>query len=82
MEQLSPLDASFLYLENEHVSNHIGAIYIYDQSTVPGGRLRFRQILNYLEARIHRSPRFRQKVARWRGVNPCCRMAAMCSCDP
>ncbi len=63
MEQLSPLDASFLYLENERVSNHIGGLYIYDQSTVPGAKLRFRQILTYLAARIHRAPRYRQKVA-------------------
>ncbi|MFN3233287.1 MAG: WS/DGAT/MGAT family O-acyltransferase [Alphaproteobacteria bacterium] len=63
MEQLSALDASFLYLENERVSNHIGGLYIYDQSTVPGGKLRFRQILTYLAARIHRAPRYRQKIA-------------------
>jgi diacylglycerol O-acyltransferase len=63
MEQLSPLDASFLYTENERVANHIGGLYIYDQSTVPGGTLRFRQILRYLEARLHRAPRYRQKLA-------------------
>ncbi|MBI1181217.1 MAG: wax ester/triacylglycerol synthase family O-acyltransferase [Alphaproteobacteria bacterium] len=64
MEQLSPLDASFLFSENERVANHIGGLYIYDQSTVPGGALRFRQILRYLEARLHKTPRLRQKLAR------------------
>ncbi|MEN3952704.1 wax ester/triacylglycerol synthase family O-acyltransferase [Iodidimonas sp. SYSU 1G8] len=63
MEQLSPLDASFLYTENERVANHIGGLYIYDQSTVPGGMLRFRQILRYLESHIHKGPRYRQKLA-------------------
>lgn len=62
MEQLGALDASFLYGENERVANHIGGLYIYDQSTVPGGMLRFRQILRYLESRIHRAPRYRQKA--------------------
>ena len=38
MKQLSGLDASFLYAENEKVANHIGGLYIYDQSTVPGGK--------------------------------------------
>ena len=62
MEQLGALDASFLYSENERVANHIGGLYIYDQSTVPGGMLRFRQILRYLEAHIHKAPRYRQKA--------------------
>ncbi len=62
MEQLGALDASFLYGENERVANHIGGLYIYDQSTVPGGMVRFRQILQYLAARIHRAPRYRQKA--------------------
>lgn len=63
MEQLGALDASFLYSENERVANHIGGLYIYDQSTVPGGMLRFRQILRYLESHIHKAPRYRQKLA-------------------
>ena len=63
-QQLSPLDASFLYLESERISNHIGGLYIYDQSTVPGGRLRFQQILRYMESHLQRTPRFRQKVAK------------------
>ena len=64
LEQLSPLDASFLYLENERVANHMGGLYVYDQSTVPGGVLSFKEILRYMEARLPLAPRFRQKVAR------------------
>lgn len=64
LEQLSPLDASFLYLENERVANHIGGLYIYDQSTVPGGMLGFKDILRYMESRLPLAPRFRQKVQR------------------
>lgn len=37
MKQPGALDASFLHSENERVANHIGGLYIYDQSTVPGG---------------------------------------------
>ena len=63
LQQLSALDASFLYLENERVANHIGGLYIYDQSTVPGGVLGFKEILKYMESRLQLAPRFRQKVA-------------------
>jgi WS/DGAT/MGAT family acyltransferase len=63
MDQLSAQDATFLYTENERVANHVGGLYIYDQSTTAGGLVTFKQILRHMEARLHRVPRYRQKLA-------------------
>ena len=62
LQQLSPLDASFLYVENQKAGNHIGGLYIYDQSSVPGGKLGFKDILRFMESRLHLAPRYRHKV--------------------
>ena len=45
MQQLTGLDASFLYLETANSPMHIGALAIYDPSTAPGGKVSFKQIL-------------------------------------
>ncbi|MBI1180476.1 MAG: wax ester/triacylglycerol synthase family O-acyltransferase [Alphaproteobacteria bacterium] len=62
MDQLSAQDASFLYTENDRVANHVGGLYIYDQSTTPGGLVTFKQILRHIGARLSRVPRYRQKL--------------------
>ena len=65
MDQLSAQDASFLYVENERVANHVGGLYLYDQTTVPGGgTVTFRQILRHLESKLHLVPRYRQRLVR------------------
>jgi len=63
MEQLSGMDASFLYFETKNAPMHIGSVAIYDQSTVPGGVLAFKEILKNYEARLHMSRAFRQRLA-------------------
>lgn len=63
MEQLSGLDASFLYLETGNMPMHIGSLAIYDQSTAPGGAVTFKEILNFFEKRLHRARVFRQRLA-------------------
>ncbi|MDA8962420.1 wax ester/triacylglycerol synthase family O-acyltransferase, partial [Congregibacter sp.] len=45
MQQLSGLDASFLYLETPNSPMHISGLYIYTQETAPEGKVRFKQIL-------------------------------------
>ncbi|MEO1574874.1 MAG: wax ester/triacylglycerol synthase domain-containing protein, partial [Pseudomonadota bacterium] len=43
---------------------HIGALAIYDPSTAPGGHVRFKDILAYFAARLHKARSFRQRLAR------------------
>ena len=63
MQQLSGQDAMFLHAELDGLPQHIGGVSIYDQSTAPGGKVRFKQILAMLESRLHLSPIFRRKLA-------------------
>jgi WS/DGAT/MGAT family acyltransferase len=53
----------FLHAEIDGLPQHIGGVSIYDQSTAPGGKVRFKQILDMLERRLHLSPIFRRKLA-------------------
>ncbi|MCR9106957.1 MAG: wax ester/triacylglycerol synthase family O-acyltransferase [Gammaproteobacteria bacterium] len=63
MQQLSGQDAMFLHAELDGLPQHIGGVSIYDQSTAPDGKVRFKQILAMLEDRVHLSPIFRRKLA-------------------
>ena len=45
MKQLTGLDASFLYLETANAPMHISGLGIYDPSTAPGGKVRFKDII-------------------------------------
>ena len=56
MQQLSGLDASFLYLETDNAPMHIASLGIYDPSTAEGGKVTFKQILANTMARKHRVP--------------------------
>lgn len=58
MQQLSGLDASFLYLETQNSPMHIGALAIYDPSTAPGGSVGFKQIMANVLQRAHRVATF------------------------
>jgi diacylglycerol O-acyltransferase len=62
MQQLSGLDASFLYFETPTSPTHIGSLAIYDQSTAPGGRVSFKGILSNVERRLHLARSFRQRL--------------------
>jgi hypothetical protein len=62
MRQLSAQDAAFLYLESPGAHLHLTALYIYDQATSPDGIVRHKEILKYVESRLHTSPIFRQKL--------------------
>ncbi|MEH6549922.1 MAG: wax ester/triacylglycerol synthase family O-acyltransferase [Pseudomonadales bacterium] len=56
MQQLTGLDASFLYLETANTPMHISSVVIYDPSTAPNGKVRFKEILKNTEARSCRVP--------------------------
>ncbi len=64
MQQLSAQDAQFLYIQNESNRTHVMGVYIYDPSTAPGGKVRFKDILAHMQKRIHVSPVFRRKLYR------------------
>ena len=65
MDQLSPQDSQFLYMETEDNHIQITAVAIFDPSTVPGGRVvRFKDILAHIESRLHMSPLFRRRLVR------------------
>jgi len=64
MRQLRAEDARFVYAETGHANSNITLVHIYDPSTAPGGRVRFKGLLKYIESRLHLSPIFRQKLLR------------------
>jgi WS/DGAT/MGAT family acyltransferase len=62
MQQLSGLDASMLYMETRQTPNHVSALYTYDPSTAPGGRVAFDDVLKLVERRLPMSRAFRQRL--------------------
>ena len=64
MRQLSAHDASFLFSDTTHSNANVTLIHIYNQSTAPGGKLRFKTILAHIESRLERLPAFRQRLRR------------------
>ncbi|MFC5694715.1 wax ester/triacylglycerol synthase family O-acyltransferase [Pseudomonas sp. GCM10022186] len=62
MTKLSGQDAMFLTVDRPHAASHGTMIYIYDQSTVDGQRLGFREIVRHISHRLDVSPVFRRKI--------------------
>ncbi len=56
MQQLTGLDASFLYLETSNSPMHVGGLAIYDPRTASGGKVGFKQIMANVAARASRVP--------------------------
>jgi len=64
MRQLSGHDAGFLYSDTTHSNANVSLLHIHDQSTAPGGVVRFKSILAHIERQLHRAPLFRQRLQR------------------
>jgi diacylglycerol O-acyltransferase / wax synthase len=64
MRQLSAHDAGFLYSDTTHSNANVTLVQIYDQSTAPGGKVRFKSILAHIESRLSGLPIFRSKLQR------------------
>ena len=64
MRQLTRHDASFLYADTVHANANVTFVQIYDQSTAPGGLVRFKTILAHIHSRLHRTPIFRSRLLR------------------
>jgi WS/DGAT/MGAT family acyltransferase len=64
-ERLSAQDASFLLFEGPTAHMHIGGLAVFERGSlaVPGGGVDVEKIRAYIGARLHRVPRYRQKLA-------------------
>ncbi len=63
-QQLSAQDAQFLYIQNGNTLTHVMAINICDPASAPGGKVRFKDIVAHIAARIDTSPVFKRKLYR------------------
>lgn len=61
MQQLSELDASFLYLESANTPMHIGGVYVFDGSA-RDTPLSFEAFAGFLRSRLHVAHFFRQRL--------------------
>ena len=57
MQRMSPLDASFLFLENDNQPMHIGGVAIFE-----GPAPSHEEVVQLLTSKLHLVPRYRQKV--------------------
>jgi WS/DGAT/MGAT family acyltransferase len=64
MQQLSAQDAQFLYIETGNNLTHVMGVNIYDPSTAPGGKVRFKDIIDHVESRLDASPVFKRRLMR------------------
>lgn len=64
MRQLQGMDSSFVALESPNSPMHIGNLLIYNPETAPGGFVRFKDILGFIESRMQLSTTIRQRLVR------------------
>ena len=62
MKQLGVLDSAFINLEHPNTPQHIGGLGIYDQSTAPGGTVRFKEVIASFERKLKKLPLFRTRM--------------------
>lgn len=64
LQQLAAQDAQFLYGQTPNNLTHVTGVNIYDQSTAPGGKVRLKDIIEYVSQRQDHSPLFKRKLYR------------------
>lgn len=64
MKQMQGLDTVFVSMERPVAPVHIGSVLIYDPSTAEGGFVRFKDILSFIEGRLHMADTMRQKMVK------------------
>jgi WS/DGAT/MGAT family acyltransferase len=64
MRYLSGTDTQMLYADAPHAQNVIVPIAVYDPSTAAGGQVSFDDVLTYVQARLHLSDSFRERLVR------------------
>ena len=64
-ERLSALDLSFLAMEDGRAHMHIGGVSLYEAAPLrsEAGGIDFERVLSFIDAQLHKVPRFRQKLA-------------------
>jgi len=62
LKQLSGMDSLFLYAESHRAPLEVGCLQIYDPSTSPNGKVRFKEILATFQSRLDRCDIFRQRL--------------------
>lgn len=62
MRQLSGTDTQMLFSDRPYAQNLIAPFGIYDPSTAPSGRFTFDEVLAFVEARLHISESFRERL--------------------
>ncbi len=67
MKQLGIIDSAFVNLEHPLTPQHIGGLGIYDQSTAPEGKVRFKGVIANFEQRLMKQPIFRSRLVRTPG---------------
>ena len=64
MRRISNTDASFFYADTQRTPSVVGGLMIYDQSTAGRGKVRFKEILSWIEDRLHLWGPFTQRLVR------------------
>jgi WS/DGAT/MGAT family acyltransferase len=64
MQQLTPMDAAFLYLENESTHAHGTLVWLYDASQCDPSTINRRALLEHMRPRLDVSPIFTRKIHR------------------
>lgn len=64
MKQLSGTDNLFLAQETGNQRAHVAGLGIYDPSTAPGGKVRFKDVLEFFTSRLDKSAVFRRRLVR------------------
>ncbi|MGB7501170.1 MAG: wax ester/triacylglycerol synthase family O-acyltransferase [Azonexus sp.] len=62
MKLLSGIDNLFLHMEQGNQYMHVAGLGIYDPSTAPGGKVRFKQVLNFFANRLDSAKIFRRRL--------------------
>ncbi len=64
MKQLSGTDSLFLRMESGNQYMHVAGLGIYDPSSAPDGKVRFKDVLRFFESRLDALPVFRRRLVR------------------
>ncbi|MBX2848800.1 MAG: wax ester/triacylglycerol synthase family O-acyltransferase [Acidiferrobacterales bacterium] len=62
MQQLSPQDAQFLYMETNKSFSQVTQVSIFDPSTSANGIVRFKDIIEHVRSRLHTSPIYKRRI--------------------